>query len=88
MQLCTKSIHINPGYNNKTVLQFPKEGHQTVHGNVTDLIFCIEELPHFNFRRKGDDLIYTQTVKLEDAFTCPNVVLKTLDDRTLSVGVD
>jgi DnaJ-class molecular chaperone len=88
MQLCTKSIHIKPGYSCKTVLEFPKEGHQTVHGTVSDLILCIEEQPHLNFKRKGDDLIYTQSVSLADAFTCPNVVVKTLDGRTISVGVD
>lgn len=81
MQLCTKSIHIKPGYNSKTALSFPKEGHQTVHGTVSDLIFCIEELPHLQFKRKGDDLIYTHRLSLADSFACPRVAVKTLDGR-------
>lgn len=88
MEMCTKTIHIKPGYSCKNVLHFPKEGHETVHGTVSDLIFCIEEVPHFNFVRKGDDLVYTQIVTLADAFACPNVSLKTLDGRTIEVAVD
>jgi DnaJ family protein B protein 1 len=88
MQLATKNIHIKAGYNGKTRLHFPGEGHQTVHGTVSDLIFCVKEVPHLVFKRQGDDLIYTHWLKLADAFACCSIDIKTLDGRTISVGVD
>jgi len=32
-----------------------------------DLIFKINEVPHLNFRRKGDDLIYLAKISLVNA---------------------
>jgi DnaJ-class molecular chaperone len=88
MQLCTKTISIKPGYGAKTVLSFPGEGHQTVHGTVSDLFFCIEELPHLSYTRKDDDLVFTKWITLAEALDCPSQKIKTLDGRTISVGVD
>ena len=88
MKLCTKTINIKPGYSAKTKLRFPGEGHQTVHGTVSDLIFCIEELPQLCYKRLGDDLIYTQWITLADSLECKSLDIKTLDGRTIKVPVD
>ena len=88
MTTCTKTINIKPGYSSKTKLPFPGEGHQTVHGTVSDLIFCIEELPHLAFKRNGDDLIFTHWTTLADSFECSSLEIRTLDGRNIKVAVD
>jgi len=51
-------------------------------------VFKIKELPHKEFKRKGNDLIYTATVSLADALCCEPIVLVTLDSRHLHVPID
>lgn len=81
-------VHIKAGYGGKTVLNFPKEGNQTVHGVTSDLLLQIEEIPNIGFLRKGDDLIYTHNMALSEAFGCGSLSIQTLDGRSLSIGVD
>jgi DnaJ-class molecular chaperone len=70
------------------VIHFEKGGHQTVHRTVSDLFFSIVELPHPQYQRKGDDLIYTHELSLADALECRPVELITLDQRHLNIGLD
>jgi DnaJ family protein B protein 4 len=78
---------VKAGYSSKTVLRFAGEGHQTVHGAVSNLLFKIEELPHPNYFRQGDNLVYTHRLSLADAIGGTVVEVVTLDNRTLSLGV-
>ena len=41
-----------------------------------------------NFKRKGDDLIYSQWVTLADSLQCSSIEVGTLDGRKISVSVD
>ena len=84
----SKIANIKPGYSSTTAITFPGQGHQTVHGIVTDLLLDIEEQPHPLYSRKGDDLIYTHCIPLADALSCGSIQLMTLDFRSLSVSID
>ena len=59
-----------------------------MHGTVSDLIFCVEEIPHMAFQRNGDDLIFTHWVTLADSLECSSLDIKTLDGRNIKVAVD
>jgi DnaJ-class molecular chaperone len=83
-----KPVHIKPGYSSSTVLRVEGEGHQNVHGNSSDLLFKIEELPHPSYSRKGDNLIYTHMLTLAEVFECATLNVPTLDGRSLAVAID
>ena len=76
------------GYKTGTVLEFPSEGHQTVHRTVSNLYFKITELPHPKYQLNGDNLIYTHDLSLADPLDCRPVDLMTLDARALTIGLD
>jgi DnaJ-class molecular chaperone len=48
----------------------------------------IKEKKHRYFKRKGNDLIYTQRVTLADALNGKTIQLETLDGRNLYVSMD
>ena len=41
-----------------------------------------------NYSRKGDDLIYTHTLTLEEAILSRPIKIKTLDGRSINVNLD
>ena len=84
----SKTINIKPGYHEDSVLIFPGEGHQTVHGVTSDLLFDVYELPHPCFTRKGDNLIYTHILSLSEALNCSSISVITLDKRNIQVSID
>lgn len=84
----SKLLHIKPGYKNGNVIQFDKEGHQTVHGTVSDLYFKIVELAHPKYQLQKGNLIYNHNLSLADALDCQPIELVTLDGRALTVPVD
>jgi DnaJ-class molecular chaperone len=64
------------------------EGHDNVNRNTSNLIFKIVEHKHNNYVRKGNDLIYTQDISLEDALNSQSIQLTTLDNRILRIPID
>jgi DnaJ-class molecular chaperone len=51
-------------------------------------LFKIEEINHPLYVRNGHHLIYTANITLADAIACSPVVIRTLDDRIVRVGLD
>lgn len=84
----TKLIEIKPGFGESTVLTFEKEGHENIHRTVSNLIFKIKQIPHAQYTRKGNDLIYRTDISLADVIDSKALELKTLDNRTLKVSID
>ena len=62
-----KKVEIKAGFGKNTVLRFAGEGNESVGRVTTDLVVKFEELPHENYRRNGNDLIYTHKISLLDA---------------------
>ena len=88
MKKFNKKLHIKAGYGAKDVLEFPGEGHQTVHGLVSNLYFRIKEFDDKVYTRKGNDLIYTHKISLADALSCSSIEVTTLDYRVITVSLD
>mmetsp|Transcript_3911 Transcript_3911/g.3328 ORF Transcript_3911/g.3328 Transcript_3911/m.3328 type:complete len:128 (-) Transcript_3911:157-540(-) len=63
-------------------------GHEAAGLPNSKLVFKLKELPHKEFKRKGNDLIYTARIKLVDALCCTPLEITTLDFRHLHIALD
>ena len=70
------------------MLRFKEEGNESIQKRKSDLVFVIEEIGEDKFARVGENLFYTTTITLVDAFECKPVFIETLDGRSLRVGLD
>jgi len=70
------------------VLTYKGEGHEAAGQPTSDLVFKIKELPHDNFKRKGQDLIYTAKISLMEALCSEPVNIVTLDTRYIHIPID
>lgn len=84
----SKVIEVKPGFSTETVLVFSEKGNESFGSRPSDLVVKFEQEPHDSFVRKGDDLIYTHKLTLEDALMSQTVAVKTLDSRTVQVCPD
>ena len=83
-----KHIEIRPGYGKESVI-FSGEGHQDVGIQNGDLIINFKTINVENYVRKGDDLIYTHSISLNDALNCvTSFEIQSLEGRTLLISVD
>lgn len=62
-------INIKSGWKSGAKVTFPNEGNEGPGLLPADVVVIIEEKPHKNFSREGNNLIYTATVSLEKALT-------------------
>lgn len=81
----TFEVIIVPGMINNQHIQVDKEGHGDKDGNVGDLIFVIQEKPHEEFKRLGNNLLYTKTISLGDALCGTEFVINFVNDKPLLV---
>jgi len=86
------------GYGKDTILTIPDKGNESpetknsklylFNNSQGDLIIQINELSHNRFKRVGNDLIYVQTITLQEALNAEPVIITTLDNRTLNIAID
>jgi len=76
------------GYSNSSKLVFKNNGHEAPGLPNSDLIFLVKEIPHPEFKRKNNDLIYTCKIDLVNALCCDPITITTLDSRKLFVPMD
>ncbi|GAA5938269.1 uncharacterized protein JCM15063_000686 [Sporobolomyces koalae] len=85
-------INVKAGWKAGTKVRFAGAGSETPSG-PQDMVFVIEEKPHSQFTREGDDLVYNFQVPLVDALSGPNGggtparSLTHLDGRTINFNV-
>ena len=86
----TMTVEVKPGNDTETVLTFPTKGNEafSYHQAPLHVKFVLKDGPDCNYRRKGNDLIYTHSLSLEDALLSRPVQLNTLDYRTLILSID
>lgn len=83
------SIPIKPGIYPNTEVRFKEEGDQGPTRIPADVIFITEDRPHETYVRSGlSDLLFVQTVTLEEALCGLSITLETLDDRILRIKID
>lgn len=66
---------IKPGSSSKTPIVFPEQGNSEPGYKQSMLVFNIIELPEKNFKRDGDNLIYTAKVSLMDALDSKSITV-------------
>lgn len=81
-------MQIKAGWGQGSTIVFKEQGNENISRNKSDLIFIIEEIPHPNYSRVGDNLIYIANITLADALSCVPLTIRTLDDRILRVSLD
>ncbi|KAF9275839.1 hypothetical protein BGZ68_010467 [Mortierella alpina] len=67
-------------------IRFPNEGDELPNGAIQDIEFVLEEKPHPQFTRRGDDLIVELELSLLESLTGFSKTVKTLDGKTLPVS--
>ena len=84
------SIEVKPGFDVKTVLTFPGKGNEQYTHSQSKLIvkFTMDESISQKFVRRGDNLIYTHSLSLEDALRSATIAFSTLDGRPMSINLD
>lgn len=82
------TIEIKPGWKKGTKITFPKKGNEQPNVIPADIVFIIDEKPHSQFKRDGNDLIMTQKISLLEALTGYTVHLTTLDGRSLTIPIN
>lgn len=79
------TIDIKPGWKKGTKITFPDKGNEQPNQLAADLVFVIDEKPHDEYTREGNDLLIYQKIDLVDALAGTTVNLKTLDGRDLVI---
>ena len=76
----TIRVHIPAGVENGVQISVRGEGHAAPRGGVNgDLLLLIEELPHADFKREGENLFYTKVIPVTDAILGCEVEIPCLD---------
>ena len=82
------NVEVKPGFSEATVIQYTSKGNEAEGHYQSKLVIHFSQAPHSQYRRKGDDLIYTHTLSLEEALLSQPVKVKALDGRNLIVTID
>ena len=79
-------VTILPGFSEDTELRFKERGHESFGARPSDLVVKFKQLPLAGYQRKGNDLIYTQTLSLVEALESNPISIATLDNRKVFVA--
>lgn len=79
------TIDVKPGWKKGTKITFPEKGNQEPGVIPADLIFVIDEKPHSDYKRDGNDLLAEKEITLLEALTGKTLELTTLDGRNLMI---
>ena len=84
---CKKNFELSPGMHDGQEVRYSQEGNELVGMVPSTLVFKVKQTPHPEYRTKGNDLIYTCHITLLSALLSEPLSIKTLDGRTLSIGM-
>jgi DnaJ-class molecular chaperone len=81
----TISVPLKQGLTTGSEIPFPNKGHQLKNGR-TNLVFIVNELPHYLFKRINNDLIINVELKLYQALFGFDKLISHLDNRKLHIS--
>jgi len=81
----TLDVHIPKGAPNEHKINFSEKADEIPDGEAGDVVFVLQEQPHAEFKRKGDDLYLERTISLSEALCGFSMQVKQLDGRTLII---
>jgi DnaJ-class molecular chaperone len=82
------TIDTKPGWKKGTKITFEEKGNERPNITPADVVFIVDEKPHSEFTRDGNDLIVTRRISVTEAFTGYTVHLITLDGRNLTLPIN
>ncbi|KAJ6366598.1 hypothetical protein OIU77_003061 [Salix suchowensis] len=82
------TIETKPGWKKGTKITFEEKGNKRPNVTPADVVFTVDEKPHSEFTRDGNDLIVTRRISITEAFTGYTVHLTTLDGRSLTLPIN
>ena len=83
----TLEVHIPKGAPDGHKISFSEKADEIPDGEAGDVVFVLQEQPHADYKRKGDDLFIERTIGLSEALCGFNMEMPSLDGRTLSVPI-
>ena len=81
----TLEVHVPKGAPDGHKMHFSEKADEIPDGDAGDVVFVLQEQPHAEYKRKGDDLYIERTISLTEALCGFSMELKALDGRTLIV---
>jgi len=81
----TLEVHIPKGAPDGHKINFSEKADEIPDGEAGDVVFVLQEQPHAEFKRKGDDLYIERTISLSEALCGFAMDLKQLDGRQLKI---
>lgn len=81
----TLDVHVPKGAPDQHRISFSEKADEIPDGEAGDVVFVLQEQPHSEFKRKGDDLYIERTISLSEALCGFSMELKHLDERTLII---
>merc|ERR1719271_2313359 len=81
----TLDVHIPKGSPDQHKIHFSEKADEIPDGEAGDVVFVLQEQPHADFKRRGDDLYIERTISLTEALCGFQMELKHLDGRTLLI---
>lgn len=80
------TVHVEPGMPDGHTITFFEEGEPIVDGEHGDLHVVLRTLPHPRFERRGDGLMYNETISLLEALVGFEREIEHLDGHKVQIG--
>mmetsp|Transcript_159 Transcript_159/g.482 ORF Transcript_159/g.482 Transcript_159/m.482 type:complete len:505 (+) Transcript_159:157-1671(+) len=84
----TLEVHIPKGAPDGHKIHFSEKADEIPDGEAGDVVFVLNEQPHADFKRKGDDLFIERNISLSEALCGFAMDLKQLDGRDLLIKTE
>merc|ERR1719487_100508 len=81
----TLEVHVPKGAPDGHKIHFSEKADEIPDGEAGDVVFVLQEQPHPEYMRKGDDLFLERTISLTEALCGFNMELDALDGRKLII---
>ena len=78
-------MHVPKGAPDGHKIHYSEKADEIPDGEAGDVVFVLQEQPHAEYKRKGDDLFIERAISLSEALCGFNMELTALDDRTLII---
>merc|ERR1719498_723203 len=81
----TLEVHVPKGAPDGHKIHFSEKADEIPDGEAGDVVFVLQEQPHAEYKRKGDDLFLERTISLSEALCGFAMEMDTLDGRKLII---
>jgi len=81
----TLDVHVPKGAPDGHKIHFSEKADEIPDGEAGDVVFVLQEQPHAEYKRKGDDLFIERTISLSEALCGFAMELTSLDGRQLLI---